>query len=156
MAATNTVPTGRPKGTPNKATKDVRLIAQGMLRDAAYRQNLMKRLRRGQANALEPLLWQYAYGKPKTKVELSSPGGKALQVHFYLPDNHRETNPTEASHDISTNGHAASNGHVPRLTTGEPTESAATTEEGAADAVDWLAIAEEDDEADDEDESDDD
>jgi len=42
---------------------------------SAYRTNLKKRLREGKAGALEPVLWAYAYGKPRETVSIDSPEG---------------------------------------------------------------------------------
>ena len=59
-------------GTPNKATREVRELARRLVEDPEYQAALHSRLLNGQAGALEPLLWHYAYGKPKEPVELST------------------------------------------------------------------------------------
>ena len=63
---------GRKKGTPNRATQEVRELAQEFLSDPAYRQNLMRRCQQGKlAPAVEVMLWQYGYGKPADKLEVT-------------------------------------------------------------------------------------
>ena len=42
------------------------------MEDPQYQAALQARLLKGQAGALEPLLWHCAYGKPKEPVELST------------------------------------------------------------------------------------
>ena len=71
---------GRPKGVPNKATRDIREIATGLLSGDEYQRNLVRRLNRGTAGAVESLLYQYAFGKPKDTVELTGPNGGPLQA----------------------------------------------------------------------------
>lgn len=69
-------PGGRPKGVPNKATREVREIARAIIDDPEYRRRLVKRVQDGKvAPAVEALLWHYAYGKPKDTVEVSGSGG---------------------------------------------------------------------------------
>ncbi len=61
---------GRVKGVPNKATAEVREIAQRIVGDPAYRAALTLRVQRGKAApAIEVLLWHYAFGKPKDIIE---------------------------------------------------------------------------------------
>jgi hypothetical protein len=55
---------GRPKGTPNKTGRDARLLAQSLVSDPAYLENLKQRLVDGKAGDLEKVLWHYAYGPP--------------------------------------------------------------------------------------------
>jgi len=59
---------GRPKGAPNKRTKEARELARKFATDRTYQTNLLKRLRAGEAGSMEPVLWYYAYGKPKDSV----------------------------------------------------------------------------------------
>jgi len=56
---------GRPKGKPNKATRDIQEFARKMLEDPEYVRKLTSRLQAGKATHLEPLLYHYGYGKPK-------------------------------------------------------------------------------------------
>jgi hypothetical protein len=105
---------GRQKGTPNKATIEVKEAARLLVEDESYRKNLQARLKSGEcAPAVESMLWHYAYGKPKEMVELTGPNGSPLgggpQVMLYMPDNGRaiaapgsataETKPPEDSKD---------------------------------------------------------
>jgi hypothetical protein len=55
---------GRPAGVPNKASQEARGICKLLVDDPEYRTALRERLIAGRAGALEPLVWQYAYGKP--------------------------------------------------------------------------------------------
>jgi hypothetical protein len=61
---------GRPKGVPNKTTQEVKAAARAIVDDPAYRESLIKRLHAGLAPHMEPLLWHYAYGKPKETIEV--------------------------------------------------------------------------------------
>ncbi len=60
---------GRPKGMANKVTIEVRELAQRIVMDPAYQRSLHRRLLAGTAPQLEALLWQYAFGKPRDKIE---------------------------------------------------------------------------------------
>lgn len=59
---------GRPKGIPNKRTREIQAFAAKMLEDADYVKELAVRLRRGKAPHVETLLYHYAYGKPKETI----------------------------------------------------------------------------------------
>jgi hypothetical protein len=85
---------GRPKGSPNVVTTEVRQLAQRLLSDPAYQNNLLERLRAGTLGSLEPVLWAYAFGRPKDHVELSVTEHEATnpQVVFYIPENGRDGN----------------------------------------------------------------
>jgi hypothetical protein len=58
---------GRPKGAPNKTSRDARLLAQSLVSDPEYVQKLKARLLEGKAAHMEALLWHYAYGAPPSK-----------------------------------------------------------------------------------------
>ena len=62
---------GRPVGSQNKSTIEVKRLARQLVIDPTYRKNLHARLRAGDAGAMEPLLWAYAFGKPKEHVEVN-------------------------------------------------------------------------------------
>ena len=59
---------GRPKGAPNKRTKEARELARKFATDPIYQKQLLQRLRAGKAGSMEPVLWYYAYGKPKESL----------------------------------------------------------------------------------------
>jgi hypothetical protein len=62
---------GRPKGSLNKVTAEAREMARALLQDPEYRENLVTRLRTGTvAPAVEVMLWNYAYGKPKDELAI--------------------------------------------------------------------------------------
>ena len=59
---------GRPKGAPNKTTREVRELARKFASDPIYQQRLLERLRAGEAGSIEATVWHYAFGKPKESV----------------------------------------------------------------------------------------
>jgi hypothetical protein len=70
---------GRVPGVPNRATQDIKAIAQGLIEDPAYQANLKARLLKGTSPTLEVLLHYYAYGKPKTEIVTD----KQVHVHVH-------------------------------------------------------------------------
>jgi hypothetical protein len=81
---------GRPKGSQNKSTGEVRDLARALVNDPEYRRNLDVRLKRGKlAPMVESMLWHYAYGKPKETVEHTGENGGPVNVVFggrYRPE----------------------------------------------------------------------
>lgn len=73
---------GRPKGIPNKATREIKAIAAELLSDPAYVASLRRRLPAGKAPHMETLLHHYAYGKPKESLAVSGEGGGPVVVKF--------------------------------------------------------------------------
>ena len=66
-------PHGRPKGALNKATREVREWARGLLEDPLYRAALQRRLIDGTCPPqLEVLLYHYAYGKPVDVIAMAN------------------------------------------------------------------------------------
>jgi hypothetical protein len=60
---------GRRRGTPNKATRDVKEFCASLLESAQYQRHLCERVHAGTLPpALEAMLWHYAYGVPKQTV----------------------------------------------------------------------------------------
>lgn len=84
---------GRKKGTKNKASNGIRKFSLQLLMDPIYRRELRKRLK---DHTIDPgihrMLYQYAYGRPPEKIELSGPDGGPIdqKVQFYIPKNGRE------------------------------------------------------------------
>ena len=62
---------GRTKGTPNKATVEIKELAREILEDPAYQKRLRVRIIRGEAERIETLLYHYAYGKPAETITAS-------------------------------------------------------------------------------------
>lgn len=69
---------GRPKGIPNKATREIATAAHALLSDKKYLASLKVRLEEGKAPHMETLLHHYAYGKPTEKHEHSGANGLPL------------------------------------------------------------------------------
>jgi|SRR5688500_16914426 hypothetical protein len=61
---------GRPKGKPNKTTREIRQLAQELLTNRDYLESLKERLQTGTAGRIEELLYFYAWGKPKEEIIL--------------------------------------------------------------------------------------
>jgi hypothetical protein len=64
---------GRPKGSLNKATREIRDFARSVLESPEYVESLKRRLRQGNAPHMETLLHHYAYGKPRDTLEITGP-----------------------------------------------------------------------------------
>jgi hypothetical protein len=65
---------GRPKGAKNKSTIAVRIFAQQVLEDEGYRNRVRRMARAGTLPShLETMLYAYAFGKPKERLEISNP-----------------------------------------------------------------------------------
>jgi hypothetical protein len=61
---------GRPKGSVDYISREVRAAARAIVDDPEYRTLLIARLKVGEAPHMETLLWHYAYGKPKETIEV--------------------------------------------------------------------------------------
>lgn len=55
-------------------------MARRIIHDPTYEANLVERIRAGEANHMETLLWQYLYGKPVERVAVEA--GAGLMVVF--------------------------------------------------------------------------
>lgn len=64
---------GRPRGSTNKATSEIRAAARKLLEEPEYVKSLAQRLRAGKAPHMETLLHHYAYGRPREFAEASRP-----------------------------------------------------------------------------------
>ena len=72
---------GRPAGTPNKASREVRAFCQRLLADADYRASLERRWRDGSLPpALEQMIWAYAIGRPPQSVDVTSRGPSLAEL----------------------------------------------------------------------------
>ena len=60
---------GRPKGAINKSTREVKAFARAIVEDPEYVDSLRRRLVSGRAPHMEPIMFYYAYGKPKEVVD---------------------------------------------------------------------------------------
>ena len=81
---------GRPKGSKNKVTLEIQAAARNLIEAPGYLRSLQLRLRRGTAPHMETLLFHYAYGPPKTTVDIPQLGDiaallKAKVVHELHP-----------------------------------------------------------------------
>jgi len=64
---------GRKPGVPNKVTVEAKAFCTSLVNDKRYKANLRKRLRKGEAPpAVECMVWYYAAGKPKERVEFGA------------------------------------------------------------------------------------
>lgn len=81
---------GRPKGRLNEKTLAVQTFARSFVEDPDYRLALRARLLLGEANAVEAMLWHYAYGKPKETVELQGGVDIVTEVRNIIVDVKKE------------------------------------------------------------------
>ena len=72
---------GRPKGVPNKATKEVKELSRRLVLDPEYQQKLKQRLLKGTLTpVVECLLWHYAFGKPKDTLDLNVDARRVINI----------------------------------------------------------------------------
>lgn len=77
---------GRPRGTKNKTTVEVRELAQSLVDDPKYLKALRARLLAGECPPpVETMLWHYAYGKPKESLELSGFAETHIHINGVMP-----------------------------------------------------------------------
>lgn len=69
---------GRQKGTPNKATAELKELWGGFFRTDTYRDSASRRILDGKAPHLESYLLALIHGKPTERHELSDPDGLPL------------------------------------------------------------------------------
>jgi hypothetical protein len=63
---------GRKKGTPNRATRDVKEFFKEFLESAEYQENVQQRILAGRALPIEQVGLFYTAGKPRERVEVES------------------------------------------------------------------------------------
>ena len=72
---------GRPPGVLNKVTIEAREFGRAIVSDPGYQRKFEARARAGTLHyQLETMLWHYAFGKPKERVELSGPAGGPIEM----------------------------------------------------------------------------
>lgn len=75
---------GRKKGTRNKNTRDAEAVCRKLIEDKGYRKSFKDRLHAGTLpGSLEAMLFHYAYGKPKERVEVTGVNGGPI-VYTWL------------------------------------------------------------------------
>ena len=57
---------------PNKVTVEAKALCNQIVDDPRYYRALQQRMIKGTAGAMEPIVWYYAKGKPKERVELGA------------------------------------------------------------------------------------
>jgi hypothetical protein len=62
---------GRPKGLPNKATREIKEFGEKLFKSKEYRESITKRIIEGKAQPVEIHLMNLTFGKPKEQVEIS-------------------------------------------------------------------------------------
>lgn len=75
---------GRRKGTPNKATKEIRDLARALTTGSpAYMARLKRRLVAGKCHpSVEVALLHYAHGRPPEKIEVSGTEGGPMEYRI--------------------------------------------------------------------------
>ena len=63
---------GRPPGSLNRTTLEVREFARHLIEDPEYQAGLRRRMIAGKAPQMEMLLFSYAYGKPVERHEVNA------------------------------------------------------------------------------------
>jgi hypothetical protein len=79
---------GRPKGAPNRATRDIREFSRETLERPEYIHSLRQRIDEGKAPHMETLLAHYAYGKPKDTLVVEDAPPPLVVVLSHEPDRH--------------------------------------------------------------------
>ena len=79
-----TNPAGKPKGTLNRVTIEVREMSRKLISSPYYVKKLRQRINAGEANHMEPILWYYAYGKPVDRVEQVDGNGNTISPFLAL------------------------------------------------------------------------
>lgn len=61
---------GRPPGRLNDKTLQVQAFCKSVCEDQIYRDSILQRARTNNLGSMEPVIWAYAWGKPKENVDL--------------------------------------------------------------------------------------
>lgn len=69
---------GRPKGVPNKASRDLKEFWRAFFDSDTYRRNLMMRILKGKAEVMEKRLKEYCYGVPRVSMRLEGDTARPL------------------------------------------------------------------------------
>ncbi len=89
---------GRPKGSLNRSTIDVREFALSFIGDPEYQSRLLRRIIAGKAPQVEMLLFKYAYGQPGERHEVNADArvagsnGPELKGSAGVNEDHSERN----------------------------------------------------------------
>ena len=85
---------GRPKGIPNKATKEVKELVRKLVLDPEYQAKLKQRLLKGTLPpAVETQLWHYGFGKPKDTLDLTVEARRVINIIPFTPGTETEKEP---------------------------------------------------------------
>jgi hypothetical protein len=82
-------PNGRPKGSHNKATFEIKVFARAFLESDEYQESLKRRVLAGEAPHMETLLHHYAYGKPVERIAPTTPDGESPYGSGFLTEEER-------------------------------------------------------------------
>lgn len=77
---------GRPKGVPNKASREIKEAARALVERPEYVASLQQRIDGGKAPHMETLLFHYAYGKPKEQHEHTGADGGPILTRVVFED----------------------------------------------------------------------
>lgn len=95
-------PAGRPKGSKNKASGDVRDFCQELLERPAYQAKFLKAWdTRRLPPRLEEMVWHYAHGKPTQSFEVDADVDRLSQA---LSETLALTAARQAQYEMSTGG----------------------------------------------------
>lgn len=84
---------GRPKGSLNKTTREIKDAARALLEGPEYVRNRLKRLEEGKLPpAVECLLYHYAYGKPRETLAVEGTESLAELLQTALSSEHGDGN----------------------------------------------------------------
>lgn len=62
---------GRPKGLPNKATRQIKEFGERLFKSKEYQESIKARILEGKAPAVEIHLMNLTFGKPKEQIEIN-------------------------------------------------------------------------------------